>query len=59
MQVNTLATHAEGITQLTDFIVEPLSGPNVYRVDGANVIQTINGSTSWLIQAMIDLFLQG
>ncbi len=45
--------------QIIDFIVDPLSGPEVYQVSGGSVQQTINGTTSWFIRVTVDIPIDG
>ncbi len=55
--INNLTTPLTN--QIVDFLVEPLSGPNVYRVDGATVVSTVNGSSSWFIRSIVDVPVDG
>ena len=45
--------------QIIDFLVEPLSGPNVYQVDGATVVKTVNDTSSWFIRTTVDVPVDG
>ncbi len=41
--------------QIVDILVEPLSGPEVYRSSGAAVLETVNGTDAWLIRFSLDV----
>ncbi|MFX1510519.1 MAG: metallophosphoesterase [Promethearchaeota archaeon] len=41
--------------QVVDFLVEPLSGPEVYLATGGTVLETVNGTDAWLIRFSVDV----
>jgi predicted phosphodiesterase len=42
-------------SQLVDVLIKPLSGPAFYRVTGATVLETVNGTTAWFARLVVDL----
>ncbi|MFX1565720.1 MAG: metallophosphoesterase [Promethearchaeota archaeon] len=55
--INNLTTPL--IDQQVDFLLEPLSGPDIYQIDGGTSISTSNGSTSWFLRASVDVPVDG
>jgi predicted phosphodiesterase len=41
--------------RIVDILVEPLSGPEVYRSSGAIVLETVNGTDAWLIRFSLNV----
>ncbi|MFW9831543.1 MAG: metallophosphoesterase [Candidatus Thorarchaeota archaeon] len=50
---NTLGYTARNL--MVDILVEPLTGPEVYRASGATVLETVNGTNTWLIRFSLDI----
>ncbi|MHA2406611.1 MAG: metallophosphoesterase, partial [Candidatus Hermodarchaeia archaeon] len=43
------------MNKVVDVLVDPLIGPEVYRVTGGTVLETVNGTDAWLIRISLDV----